>query len=31
MEPKKRRRSTKYTLMILSDSMEEGVKPVFRI
>lgn len=29
MEPKKRRRSTKYTLMILSDSMEEGVKQVY--
>jgi len=30
MEPKKRRRrSTKYTLMILSDSMEEGVKQIY--
>lgn len=29
MEPKKRRRRSKYTLMILSDSMEEGVKQVY--
>lgn len=29
MEPKKRRRKPKYTLMIFSDSMEEGVKQVY--
>jgi len=29
MEPKKRKRRTKYTLMIFSDSMEEGVKQIY--
>ena len=29
MEPKKRQRRTKYTLMIFSDSMEEGVKQIY--
>lgn len=29
MEPKKRRRRKKYTLMILTDSMEEGVKQIY--
>lgn len=29
MEPKKRRRRKKYTLIILTDSMEEGVKQIY--
>lgn len=29
MEPKKRRRRKKYTLMIFTDSMEEGVKQIY--
>lgn len=29
MEPKKRKRRTRYTLMIFSDSMEDGVKQVY--
>lgn len=29
MEPKKRKRRTKYTLMFFSDSMEEGVKQIY--